>query len=145
MSCPIFHYSALFACFIRGVPPSINPLKCPAPGQKLSNLLSSSSSPPYMAFWLKRSNSEYFFYPSVPILVPDQLESTLVPPSITQKPVVCLIRYHPALQISDLKGTYKHPCASRPLYTQQKNYAITPGIFEIFLGVNFNFFFSQKK
>jgi hypothetical protein len=30
-----------------------------------------------------------------------------------------------------------------PLTT--KNYATTPGIFEIFLGVNFNFFFSQKK
>jgi hypothetical protein len=68
--------------------------------------------------WLKRSNIEYFFYPSVPILVP-YLESILVPPSVTQKPIVCLIRYHPALQISDLEGTYKHPCASRPLYKKE--------------------------
>ena len=46
-------------------------------------------------------------------------KSTLVPPSVTQKPIVCLIRYHPALQISDLEGTYKHPCASRPLYKKE--------------------------
>jgi hypothetical protein len=46
-------------------------------------------------------------------------KSTLVPPSVTQKPIVCLIRYHPAFQISDLEGTYKHPCASRPLYKKE--------------------------
>ena len=65
-----FSYSALFACFILGVPSSTNPSKCPAPAQKPTNLPSSSTSHPYVALWLKRSNSEYFFYPSVPILVP---------------------------------------------------------------------------
>jgi hypothetical protein len=40
---------------------------------------------------------------------------TLVPPSVMQKTIVCLIIYHPSLQISDLEGTYKHPCTSRPL------------------------------
>jgi hypothetical protein len=39
--------------------------------------------------------------------------------SVTQTPIVCLIRYHPALQISNLEGTYKHPCGSRPLYKKE--------------------------
>jgi hypothetical protein len=38
-----------------------------------------------------------------------------VPPSVAQKPLVVKIRYHPAPAVSNLEGTYKHPCTSRPL------------------------------
>jgi hypothetical protein len=63
--------------------------------------------------------------------------------------LICLISYF--LEWEDLRGIdskfywqYGEKKMNKNMLYTTKNYAITPGIFEIFLGVNFNIFFTKK-
>ena len=115
--CPVLISVTLpcFACFIRGVLFKSTILRVQLLRRNPSIYPAALLHPLTWLFGLKEAIVSTSFILLSPFWFLNW-KSTLVPPSVTQKPIVCLIRYHPALQISDLEGTYKHPCASRPLY-----------------------------
>jgi hypothetical protein len=101
--------------FIAWCSPTLNPFWCSALVQKLFNLCPTAlQHPPLRGFLRWITISEYFqlLLSSLWFL---NWKYSWVPPSVTQKSLVVLIRYHPASAVSNLEGTYKHPCTSRPL------------------------------
>ena len=118
--CPVLTSVTLpcFACFIRGVLIKSTILRVQLLRRNPSIYPAALLHSPAWLFGLKEAIVSTSFILLSPFWFLNW-KSTLVPPSVTQKPIVCLIRYHPALQISDLEGTYKHPCASRPLYKKE--------------------------
>jgi hypothetical protein len=91
-----FSYSALFACSICGVPLlkstilRVQLLRRNHPIYPAALL-----HPPTWLFGLKEAIVSTSFILLSPFWFLNW-KSTLVPPSVTQKPIVCLIRYHPA-------------------------------------------------
>ena len=118
--CPVLISVTLpcFACFIRGVLIKSTILRVQLLRRNPSIYTAALLHPPTWLFGLKEAIVSTSFILLSPFWFLNW-KSTLVPPSVTQKPMVCLIRYHPAYQISDLEGTYKHPCASWPLYKKE--------------------------
>ena len=118
--CPVLISVTLpcFACFIRGVLFKSTNLRVQLLRRNHPIYPAALLHPPTWLFGLKEAIVSTSFILLSPFWFLNW-KSTLVPPSVTQKPIVCLIRYHPALQISDLEGTFKHPCASRPLYKKE--------------------------
>ena len=90
-----FSYSALFACFIRGVPFKSTILRVQLLRRNPSIYPAALLHPPTWLFGLKEAIVSTSFILLSPFWFLNW-KSTLVPPSVTQKPIVCLIRYHPA-------------------------------------------------
>ena len=95
--CPVLISVTLpcFACFIRGVLIKSTILRVQLLRRNPSIYPAALLHPPMWLFGLKEAIVSTSFILLSPFWFLNW-KSTLVPPSVTQKPIVCLIRYHPA-------------------------------------------------
>jgi hypothetical protein len=95
--CPVLISVTLpcFACFIRGVLFKSTNLRVQLLRRNHPIYPAALLHPPTWLFGLKEAIVSTSFILLSPFWFLNW-KSTLVPPSVTQKPIVCLIRYHPA-------------------------------------------------